>query len=414
MRHLSSKYLLIISVIGISAVIIWFPSSPQFQAAGTTLYVATNGTDSGSCGASANPCRTLQQAFNLAGPGDTILIRSGTYAGLCARNKGGSPSNPITIKPDTGAMVTLDGAITPECDPGFDPVFYFGGGAAYITIDGHNGTQAEALRITQSDWGMQPSCTMWTPGGGTDQSCCFQWVRGDGSPRPRREAVEFQWEMVQDPSDWPHHITIQNTEIVHVAWSLIAGWTNDLQLLNNHMHNEIDRNITYVNPYGTYLMGERLTIRGNRIHGLYVGLRFGTGGKLGYARDYTVEQNMIYDNWGKGAWWTNTEPDVCWSSAGGSGIVAVASDNLRVRNNVVYGNVIPDPGVWGDPARGGIGASACRARILSTTTRSSITPAPRRRGTSRASGSAHPVAMSAITLHITTSKTSPPGRNPTT
>lgn len=44
-----------------------------------TWHVATTGNDSGACGSTSQPCRTIQQAINLSGNGDTILVAAGTY-----------------------------------------------------------------------------------------------------------------------------------------------------------------------------------------------------------------------------------------------------------------------------------------------------------------------------------------------
>jgi hypothetical protein len=47
---------------------------------GTHLFrVAPTGTNATSCGSASAPCRTIQQAVNLAGDGDTILVAAGTY-----------------------------------------------------------------------------------------------------------------------------------------------------------------------------------------------------------------------------------------------------------------------------------------------------------------------------------------------
>lgn len=50
------------------------------QAAGNTYYVATTGNDTTGNGSEGNPWLTIQKAVNLVQPGDTILVRGGTYA----------------------------------------------------------------------------------------------------------------------------------------------------------------------------------------------------------------------------------------------------------------------------------------------------------------------------------------------
>lgn len=44
-----------------------------------TLQVSNLGTDSGTCGSSTSPCRTISQAITNAAPGDTILVGPGLY-----------------------------------------------------------------------------------------------------------------------------------------------------------------------------------------------------------------------------------------------------------------------------------------------------------------------------------------------
>jgi hypothetical protein len=47
-----------------------------------SLVVSNHGTDSGSCGASANPCRSISQAIENAANGDTIWVGAGHYGDL--------------------------------------------------------------------------------------------------------------------------------------------------------------------------------------------------------------------------------------------------------------------------------------------------------------------------------------------
>jgi hypothetical protein len=76
------------------------------EADATTYYVATTGNNSNP-GTNASPWRTIQHAVDSIGPGDTILVKSGTYAG-CRIESSGSPNAVCTLKADTGASVLIN------------------------------------------------------------------------------------------------------------------------------------------------------------------------------------------------------------------------------------------------------------------------------------------------------------------
>ncbi len=69
--------LLIAAIIFLSQSII--PNLAAQPESGSTFYVATTGTDSGSCGTQGAPCRTIHQAIINSASGDTILVAAGTY-----------------------------------------------------------------------------------------------------------------------------------------------------------------------------------------------------------------------------------------------------------------------------------------------------------------------------------------------
>jgi hypothetical protein len=93
--------------------VITLPMSTATAQSGA-LYVATNGNDSNS-GTLATPLRTIQRAVDLAQPGYTIYIRSGTYAPSTNIQilKNGTSSQPITMRNHNGERVVIDGENMP-------------------------------------------------------------------------------------------------------------------------------------------------------------------------------------------------------------------------------------------------------------------------------------------------------------
>jgi Protein of unknown function (DUF1565) len=95
------KILFILLVAGILIVSISLWHAPSSHAAGTTYYVATNGSDS-SPGTESAPFKTIQKAADVVNPGDTILVNDGVYTGgsnqVVNATRGGTTGNPITFK----------------------------------------------------------------------------------------------------------------------------------------------------------------------------------------------------------------------------------------------------------------------------------------------------------------------------
>ena len=71
--------------------------------AGTTYYVSPTGNDSGSC-TSATPCKTINRAAGLAGPGDKVSVAAGTY-GTFTIDRSGTAASPITFQANGEAII---------------------------------------------------------------------------------------------------------------------------------------------------------------------------------------------------------------------------------------------------------------------------------------------------------------------
>ncbi len=75
-----------------------------------TWRVAANGADSGGCGSTATPCRTISQAIFNANPGDTILIGPGVYGDVNADGDLNDPGEENSGVP--GKMIVIAEALT--------------------------------------------------------------------------------------------------------------------------------------------------------------------------------------------------------------------------------------------------------------------------------------------------------------
>ncbi|CAM5395403.1 MULTISPECIES: right-handed parallel beta-helix repeat-containing protein [Streptomyces] len=98
----------------VAAALVGVLGSAGEASAATTLVVAVGGDDS-AAGTVERPLRTIQRAVDLAGPGDTIVVRGGTYALTDNVSIGvsGTASQPITLSAYQGERVVVDGERLP-------------------------------------------------------------------------------------------------------------------------------------------------------------------------------------------------------------------------------------------------------------------------------------------------------------
>jgi len=79
---------------------------------GQTYYVATTGSDSNNGISPQTPFLTIQHAIETVGPGGTVAIMGGTYAGGITIDHPGTANGWITIEPYQNQQVTIDGSNT--------------------------------------------------------------------------------------------------------------------------------------------------------------------------------------------------------------------------------------------------------------------------------------------------------------
>jgi len=75
-----------------------------------TYYVATTGNDANSGTSVTQPFRTIQRGMNVVVPGDTVLIRGGTYREQVEAIKGGTADKPITVAAYPGEIPVIKGS----------------------------------------------------------------------------------------------------------------------------------------------------------------------------------------------------------------------------------------------------------------------------------------------------------------
>lgn len=127
------------------ALSIFFPNSGRiaFAGSGSTYYIASNGSDRSGCSIKS-PCATIQYVMrSVARPGDTIMLRGGSYneseiwiRGDSGYSDGGAPEKLKTIKAYPGEIVNMVNGSRPfiiEAD--------------YIRIEGLNLSNGKAIGI---------------------------------------------------------------------------------------------------------------------------------------------------------------------------------------------------------------------------------------------------------------------------
>jgi hypothetical protein len=111
------------------------PATAPPSGSGRTIYVATNGNDSSGDGSLAKPFASLKRASELAGAGDTVTVRGGTYrlSGEQYLQSRGTASAWVRFRPADGEQVVIDGtnASLPDLYRGLLTL-----GGAYMLFEG--------------------------------------------------------------------------------------------------------------------------------------------------------------------------------------------------------------------------------------------------------------------------------------
>ncbi len=259
-----------------------------------TYYVATNGNNS-SAGSSASPWKTISHAMqsNLK-PGDVVIVRPGTYAEAVTINKGGSSAGDVTLK----AEVPGEALIRPPAS-GWNGISV---NANYVTIDGFDikGARGDGIEANNVH----------------HVNVLNNTVSGSGE-----SGIQF---------NWAEFITIDGNTTFGNA---ISGWYSGISIYQN-------RNITGDTTTGGFrtvvrnnISYDNVTKNGEHTDGNGIIIddfqSTQTNGHPNYTYPTLIENNLVYENGGKGI-------QVTWS------------DSVTVRNNTAWHNNQDslNPGTW--------------------------------------------------------------------
>jgi hypothetical protein len=302
---------------------------------GNTYFVSGSGSDS-NLGTYNAPYATIEAATKRLDPGDTVMIRGGTYYDRVLQlTRGGTSDRPITVQSVPGEAVIVDHGFKTESWTATDNpnIFRTNPIIAEPTIDRvenivrvvvNNNPLTQVLRQSELKEG-----TFWVDGlNGT----LYTWDAGGKNPTgqevlvlARRDAgitsagirildvdnviidgistraadVGILAERLNDNAPRSTGLTIRNSE-VKFAWNYgirLDNW-NGAVIENNNVHNNAQLNFPR-DPNGIWphaIIGydtSDVIVKGNRIHN---NNGEGVGPYIGSDR-WQILNNIIYDNW---------------------------------------------------------------------------------------------------------------------
>ena len=227
-------------------------SVPAMAQSPKNIFVSVTGSDSTGDGSLGNPYRTLYQAGRAAQPGDTILVRGGTYSATKDQlyYVYGTAHLPITVRPYNSETVIFDGT---GADISRAKSVVLIGESAHVIFDGFEVRNSGGRGITVYD-------------------SSFITVRNNRVHDVQARGISVSGD----------HITVENNEI----WNAVlentneahgtSGWSSALS--------------TNERPDGTW--STDITIRGNTVHDSW-----GEGITPGHAQFVTIAGNTVFNTY---------------------------------------------------------------------------------------------------------------------
>ena len=281
---------------------------------GKSFYVAHGGND-GNPGTEAQPWVTLGWAAKTLQPGETVLVKDGTYSGVYL-TRSGEPGRPITFRSAPGAKPDI--VITEINRPGF-----LLEGASYIDIDGFN--------LDYRVPGVENAGGERWEGGITIKSNDY------GEKRVYAHHVNVTNNRVRGfpgggiGSGQADYVTIEGNTI----WET-ARWSKyDTSAISLYQSRDVDQaaGFHHIIRANTVFNNE------NRVPGTGIGNTTTTDGNCIIIDDGRNTQKFQGDKTTYPAFTgaTLVENNIC-ADNGGRGVNVFSSDNVLIRNNTFYQN----------------------------------------------------------------------------
>jgi|GEM_PF-2686945 len=270
-------------------------------------YVAVNGDDNHP-GTIAEPFQTIPKALTVVQPGDTILIRQGTYPAFEVEDVQGTADNQIIIKAYPGEHVTID-----REQPGSVErhVIHIIGTCKYLVF--------EDLEITDSDpiIDFLRTLNLWND---ADYDTLLAYL---DHLTEYRGGVRINLDTF---AEYHNHLTFKNLEIHHLLGHGFQSSDGDHhQFINNHCYElGFPRS-----GYGFYVSGKHHLFKNNVIHVTVYGFH------VQWADSSIFEGNVMHTN-GNMPYYHLTSGGVKWYG-GGLYIWNHGTGNI-IRNNIGWGN----------------------------------------------------------------------------
>ena len=285
------------------------PSVPEWR----VYYVAPTGSDSNP-GTEAEPWQTIQKAADTLVAGDTVYIKAGTYEEQVIAQQSGSAGNPITYAAYPGDEVTIDGAgvSLPPYETGL------------FVVEDRSHIKVSGLRIMNA------------------------------GPNENNAGIYV---------DNSSHIVVENNDTYNTVSSGIGVWGSDNVIIAG---NEVelacnDGEQECISVAGT----DTFEIRGNHVHHGGPGTNGGEGITVkDGSSNGRVYENLVHDivqgertgiyldAWDKHTFNIEVYRNVVHDCSAGISLASEKGgllENVRITNNIVYGNATNgfEIGDWG-------------------------------------------------------------------